>query len=104
MRLLAVITLLTVSSLANAATDKPGDAKLFQCMDKTTFAINSECVSEQVEANLVFKQVQETVVQNAEQAGDRAIATMTFDPKTLNIEIVAHRDAHIAKLAKLTKQ
>ncbi|MBF7074969.1 pyridine nucleotide transhydrogenase [Glaciecola sp. MH2013] len=79
------------------AAAEAGDAKLFNCMDKKTLTMNSECMSKQISSNIAFKKVEESLIQNANQVSDRAIATMTFDPKTLSIEVVAHRDAQLAR-------
>lgn len=97
MKYLKAIMLITVSAIAMSANAKSGEAKLFNCMDKSTFEINSECMSKQIASNLDFKRAEEAVIQKATDVSDRAIATMTFDPKTLSIDIVAHRDALLAK-------
>ena len=97
MKYLKAIMLITVSAIAMSANAKPGEAKLFNCMNKSTFEMNSECMSKQIASNLVFQQAEEAVIQKATNVSDRAIATMTFDPKTLSIDIVAHRDAYLAK-------
>ena len=81
MKYLKAIMLITVSAIAMSANAKSGEAKLFNCMDKTTFEMNSECMSQQIASNV----------------SDRAIATMTFNPKTMSIDVVAHRDAYLAK-------
>jgi len=67
-------------------------------MDKSTFEINSDCMTQKIESNLVFQQAQDAVIQSASDVSDRAIATMTFDVETMSIEIVAHRDALLAKI------
>jgi hypothetical protein len=97
MKYLKVIMLITVSAIAMSANAKSGEAKLFNCMDKSTFEVNSECMSKQIASNLVFKRAQEAVFQQASDVSDRAIATMTFNPKTMSIDVVAHRDAYLAK-------
>lgn len=97
MKYLQAIMLITVSAIAMSANAKPGEAKLFNCMDKASFEMNSECVSQQISSNLVFKRAEEAVFQKASDVSDRAIATMTFNPKTMSIDVVAHRDAYLAK-------
>ena len=90
--------IIAVSAMVSASANaKTGDAKLFNCMDKTTFAINSECMSKQISSNITFKQAEYKIIQTASEVSDRAIATITFDPKTLNIVVVAHRDGQLAK-------
>jgi hypothetical protein len=97
MKYLKTIMLMTVSAIAMSANANAGEAKLFNCMDKTTLTMNSECMSKQIASNLVFKRAEEAVIQKASDVSDKAIATMTFDPKTMTIEVVAHRDALLAK-------
>jgi len=97
MKYLKAIMLITVSAIAMSANAKAGEAKLFNCMDKSTFEVNSDCMSKQIASNLVFKRAEEAVILKATDVSDRAIATMTFDPKTLTIDVVAHRDAYLAK-------
>lgn len=98
MKVLLASILTVVSSLSLAATEQPGDSKLFSCMDAKSFELNSQCLSKKIESNMVFKQAQAEVLQAASDASDRAIATMTFDPQTFTIEVVAHKDALLAKI------
>jgi hypothetical protein len=97
MKYFKALMLITVSAVAMSANAKSGEAKLFNCMDKSTFAVNSECMSKQIASNLVFKRAEEAVITKASEVSDRAIATMTFNPKTMSIDVVAHRDAYLAK-------
>lgn len=92
------LLLLAVSASSFASSDTDGETKTFNCMDKKTFEINSECISQNIESNLVFKKAQKAVLDNANDASDRALATMTFDSRTMTISIVAHKDATIAKV------
>lgn len=75
-----------------------GEAKPFDCVDKKTFEVKAECLSNNIENNLEFKNAEKTVFKNASEASDRALASMTFDSRTMTIKIVAHRDATIAKV------
>jgi uncharacterized protein YjiK len=98
MKVLVASILTVVSGISFAATEQPGDSKLFSCMDAKTFELNSQCLSKKIESNMVYKQAQTDLVQAASDASDRAIATMTFNPETFTIEVVAHKDALLAKI------
>tara|TARA_B100002003_G_C13818609_1_gene403109 strand:- start:295 stop:600 length:306 start_codon:yes stop_codon:yes gene_type:complete len=89
-KLLTGLALLTIISIAHAESGN----QLFQCMDKKTFKVNSECMSQNITSNVRFKEAEQQVFTQAEEArGDYAVATMTFDPSKMQIDIVAHRDA-----------
>lgn len=98
----AILILASASSFA--APDTKGEAKTFDCMDKKTFEIKNECMTSNIESNLVFQKAQKAVIKDANAIGDRAMATMTFDSRTMTIHIVAHRDAAIAKADTSRKQ
>jgi len=89
--------LFATAMAAQATSPTNGEAKTFNCMDKTTFAINSECMSQKIESNLVFKAAEKEVMDDIANASDRAMATITFYPETMTINVVAHKDATIAK-------
>jgi|GEM_PF-1204971 len=104
---LAVIfaaSLLSASTASFATTSANGETKAFNCMDKKTFEINSECISQNIQDNLVFQKAEKAVLVNADNASDRALATMTFDNRTMTINIVAHKDATIASIDNATAQ
>lgn len=100
---LAVVScgLVSLSSFAMSVND--GDSKPFECVDAKTLEVNSECFSSTIENNIVFKNSQTTVYQNATEVSDRALASVTFDRRTMTIRIVAHKDATIARLSTLRK-
>ena len=98
MKLLLPLLLLVVAGSSFASTNTNGETKTFNCMDKKTFEINNECMSQDIESNLVFKKAQKAVLENTSDASDRALASMTFDSRTMTISIVAHKDASIAKV------
>lgn len=93
--------ILSATAIAQAATPSAGDAKPFNCIDKTTFAVNSECMSQEIESNLVFKQAEVAIVENAALVSDRAMATLTFNEETMTINVIAHKDATIAKVDRV---
>jgi hypothetical protein len=69
----------------------------FSCMSETTFEINANCMSNTIEASDSFLSAQSMLLERSAN-GEHAMATLTIDPKTLNIEVVAHKDAYLAKL------
>lgn len=94
--LLAILIGASASSFA--VSDNPNKIRTFDCMDKKTFDIKSECMANRVENSVAFKATQKAVVEDAKAVGDRAMATMTFDSRTMTIQIVAHKDATLALL------
>lgn len=104
---LAVIftaSVLSVSAASFATTSANGETKAFNCMDKKTFAINRACISQNIQDNLAFQKAEKAVLVNANNASDRALATMTFDNRTMTINIVAHKDATIASVDSASAQ
>jgi hypothetical protein len=92
------VTTLAMLATSFAASSADGETKAFNCMNKKTFEINSECINQNIESNLVFQKSQKAVLEKAHNAGDRVLATMTFDSRTMTINIVAHKDASIANV------
>lgn len=71
-----------------------GKNQLFDCMDTVNFEMNNQCMADTISQNIRFRDAQQTLVSTAaDNFGDYAIATMTFDPERMQIDIVAHRDA-----------
>lgn len=96
------LALLSGLSIAHADTGSNG---LFDCMDAKTFELNNQCMANKIETNIRFREAQQQVVKTAnENSNDYVIATMTFDPKKMQIDIVAHRDALIAKNTLASKK
>ncbi|MFT6270344.1 MAG: hypothetical protein ACJAVV_003178 [Alphaproteobacteria bacterium] len=95
---LLALSALAVSATSFASSNTDGETKAFNCMDKKTFEINSGCISQNIESNLVFQKAEKAVLVNADNASDRALATMTFNSRTMTINIVAHKDATIANI------
>ncbi len=90
-KLVTGLALVVAFGVAHAES---GQNQLFDCMDAKTFEMNNQCVADQISSNIRFRDAQEQIVQVAnESQGDYAIATMTFDPRKMQIDIVAHRDA-----------
>ena len=95
---MSLAIILSAAAAAQASSPSAGDAKPFNCIDKTTFAVNSECMSQEIESNLVFKQAEVAIVENAALVSDRAMATLTFNEETMTINVIAHKDATIARV------
>jgi hypothetical protein len=88
-----VVTALLLSSLfgiAHAETDK---SQLFDCMDNETFELNSQCIANNIDSNVAFRDAQTTIINTASESSEYVSATMKFYPEQMLIEIVAHRDA-----------
>lgn len=101
MKHLLSFVLLALSASSFASSNADGETKAFNCMDKKSFEINSECISQNIESNLVFQKAQDVVLASATDSSDRALASMTFDARTMTISIVAHKDATIANVDML---
>lgn len=98
MKQLSALILGLISLSTFAASANTGETKTFTCMDKKTFEINSECMSQDIESTLVFQKAEKAVVEEATNVNDRALASVTFDARTMTINIVAHKDASIASV------
>lgn len=96
-KVLAVMLLALGSAAAHAESPK---AQAFDCMDSKTFEVNSQCMSGKISSNLAFTNAQQEIVYAAADNAENAMATVSFYPKLRLIEVVAHRDATYAKLAK----
>lgn len=90
------LVLASGSLLAESALQ--GETKTFKCMDKQTFEINSNCMQLDISSNLVFKKAESDMYKDISGTSDRALATMTFNPELMEINIVAHKDATLAKV------
>lgn len=81
--------------VAHADTNEKG---LFDCMDDKTFELNNQCMSEKIGNSIQFREAQNKVIDVASQnTGEYVVATMTFDQRKMQIDIVAHREALLAR-------
>lgn len=88
------LAMLTSFGIAHAES---GENQLFDCMDASSFEMNDECMAAKISTNVRYRNAQEDIFNVAsESQGDYAIATLTFDPKRMQIDIVAHKDAYTA--------
>lgn len=86
----AIFFLLSLGTIAHANAQQQ---KVFDCMNKTSFEVNSQCMASKISQNIEFREMQLNLVDEAVEAQDNAMATMKFYPQQMLIEIVAHRDA-----------
>ncbi|MBU2976603.1 pyridine nucleotide transhydrogenase [Alteromonas sp. C1M14] len=85
------LALLMSFGIAHAESDKN---QLFDCMDAKTFELNNQCMTDRISSNIRYREAQHQVVEQAsDNTGEYAIATMTFHPEKMQIDIVAHKDA-----------
>lgn len=88
-----VVSLALLMGLGVAHAES-GKNQLFDCMDTVNFEMNNLCMAETISRNISFRDAQQTLISSAaDNFGDYAVATMTFDPDRMQIDIVAHRDA-----------
>lgn len=96
-KLITLVVLVLGSGLAHAETNN----QLLDCVDKTSLTFDAKCVAQHIEQSSQFQHAQQNIINLADANSDFAVATISLDPKTLNIEIVAHHDA--GQTALLTK-
>ncbi len=95
-----VVLGLALSVAFGVAHAETNDKGLFDCMDDKTFELNSQCMSDQIGNSMKFREAQNQVINVASQnTGEYVVATMTFDQRKMQIDIVAHREALLAKNA-----
>lgn len=88
---------LSMALTFGVAHAETGDSRLFDCMDSKSFEVNSSCMADKISNNVKFRDAQNQVFEFADNnSSDYVIATMTFDQRNMQIDIVAHRDSMIA--------
>lgn len=96
MRKLILASLLVVG--AGVAHADVNNDKAFSCMDAQTFEIDSNCMVDNISNNIHFKSAQQQIVDTAQaNSSAYAMATMTFNVEEMTIDIVAHKDALLAR-------
>lgn len=84
------LALLGVFGVAHAESDTN---QIFSCMDDKTFEVNDKCMSDSITNNVHYQSAQLKISEVANEAqSEFVIATMTFDPRKMQIDIVAHKD------------
>ena len=79
--------------MGTAAHVQADQQKAFDCLDKQTFEINSQCMADRISQNVSFKSMQSNITETASMQSDSVMATIKYYPKEGIIEVVAHRDA-----------
>ena len=94
MRMILIgLSMVLVSGIAHAEDSKP---QIFDCINSSSFEVNSECMSNTISVNNMFPQAQQKIVFEASDNSNNAFATISFYPKQHLIQVVAHRDAAFA--------
>ena len=88
-----VVSALVLSTLFGIAHAETEQNQLFDCMDKETFELNSQCIANNIDSNVAFRDAQTKIITTASESSEYVSATMKFYPEKMLIEVVAHRDA-----------
>lgn len=85
MKRFILILSIFINHVALANTDN----NLFDCMDKTSFEINSVCIEQTIELHPNFVLRERAITEESDFLGDNAIATLRFFPQYNLIEVIA---------------
>lgn len=101
-KLVVILAGILIGSIAHAEQND----KVFNCMDKKSFEINSECMAKTIGNNIQFREIQHKIAENTQTLGDNVMASLTYFPKQRVIEVVAHPNATAdnAGLAMIKRQ
>jgi hypothetical protein len=66
--------------------------QLFDCMEKATFELDSQCLSERISQHVDYVSQQQHIENHTQYLGDYAMASITFYPEKMMIEVVAHSE------------
>jgi len=99
--LASILMLSACFSVSAVQVDTNVDTKAtsFSCMNSETFEINASCMSDKIANNDSFLSKQANLFEQHANT-NHAMATLTIDAKTLDITVVAHKDAYLAKVDK----
>ncbi|GAC15962.1 hypothetical protein [Aliiglaciecola lipolytica] len=89
-KLFSLLAVLGLGTVAHAQADQ---LKTFDCVDKQTFEVNSQCMADKISHNMTYRNVQMEIADKANVQSDAIMATIKYYPKDALIEVVAHRDA-----------
>ena len=70
-----------------------GSSQLFDCVDSTTLEIDGKCVESKIQQNNKFVKLQDHFFEQQAFNSGNVIATLIFDEKKMQIDVIAHRDA-----------
>lgn len=102
MRNLFLMMLLALSSAILQAGEKESNRGLFSCMDKQDFSQNGQCIEEKMNQKIAIADTAINYAELSEGLGGNALATMTFHPQDMHIQIVGHIDSNNALTAQVT--
>lgn len=96
-KFLSVFFVLSLGTIAHAQAD---EQKAFDCVDKQTFQVNSQCMADRISQNTQYRTMQVDIANKAVVQNDAVMATIKYYPKDSVIEVVAHRDASLSAAVK----
>ena len=80
-------------ALGGISQVQAGSGQLFDCVDSATLNVNSNCVANKFEQNDMFVKMQSQFYEQQSMKSGNAIATLIFDEKKMQIDVIAHQDA-----------
>lgn len=103
MKKVVTVALLTLFSSLLHASERDTKQNLFKCVDSETLAVDQSCMELTFEQDTNMQQHSFNYAKLNDGLNENAMATMTFYPEKMQIEIVAHADAAEAGLASVSK-
>ncbi len=88
-KITASLFILALGATTHANADQ---TNAFECMDKTSFEIDSQCMSNKISQNMEFRDMEMTIANQASSNDANALATIKFYPQQMLIEVIAHRE------------
>ena len=77
-------------------------SNLFNCVDSTSLALNGECISQKIEANDKFHDMQFDFEQQIGDLGGGVMSTLIFHPDKMLIEVIVQEEQNLNALAAVT--
>lgn len=93
MRKVILTLLLSLCCAVLQASEKEMSSNLFKCVDSESLVLDQTCIESTLENDMNVQQQGFTIAGLDGELGDNAMATMSFYPDKMLIEIVAHADA-----------
>lgn len=85
--------LLSLCCAVLQASEKEVNSNLFKCVDSESLVLDQSCIQNTIEKDINVQQQGFTIAGLDGELGDNIMATMSFYPDKMLIEIVAHTDA-----------
>ncbi len=92
MRIVILILSLSLCSAVLHASEKEVKNNLFKCVDKESLVLDQSCIETTLESDMSIQQQGFKIAGLNGELGENAMATMSFYPEKMLIEIVAHAD------------